>query len=480
MAEICVIYASENEEIARQLVSLLGKYYKVWWAGEITQGNWGKVVRTEIAASKVVVPVFSNSTVSKNIFVDELKFAAKLGCLILPFLIENVDLPFGFGQLNRIEALGWKGEENNPGYKLLERKIATELTSKEHTRSKLKRALTLKLQNKTLKLPCFIFSLSSFETQLHPHDGIRLFNFLIPHAGLISAHDMGRFCNDNEFFNDINKLRSLDTTIFLDSGNYEADRKEDKFSKNNPSGWKRECFQRVASKLQPDIAFAFDDTKPIGDLDSIAEKIIEDFRNDEKNIQPRNFSLCPIVHLPKKMYGVDAVKHAPVLVARIASVLDPIMVAIPERELGDGLVERFKAVHDIRRELNKLGSYYPLHLLGAGNPITMMALATAGADSFDGLEWCRTIADYDKGFLFHFQHFDCFKKQNFSRLQSPKIRRIISNPDTPYTIKAISYNIDFFNDWTKTIQDMITAGNEENLLKNVPNIGEKLFEELAK
>jgi hypothetical protein len=155
------------------------------------------------------------------------------------------------------------------------------------------------------------------------------------------------------------------------------------------------------------------------------------------------------------------------------------MIAIPERELGDGLLGRVKTVKSIRTALDALGRYYPLHLLGTGNPISMVALASAGADSFDGLEWCRTVANYDNGNLFHFQHFDCFRDVFLGRLQ-PEIRSIIENPEATYAARAISYNFDYFKDLTRTMQSMIHSGQVEHLMKMVPNIGIKLFKELTK
>jgi queuine/archaeosine tRNA-ribosyltransferase len=235
----------------------------------------------------------------------------------------------------------------------------------------------------------------------------------------------------------------------------------------------------VANIISPDIAFSFDETAPEGDIDEVTERIILNFREDENAIRPRDFPLCPIVHLPGKYEGTLA-ECAPRLIAKVTSELNPVMVAIPERELGDGLIERFKSVRDIRRALNELGKYYPIHLLGTGNPISMIAFAAAGADSFDGLEWCRTVADYNNGHMFHFQHFDCFNEQYLSRIQSPEIRKIITDPGASYVARVACYNLDFFNDWSKTMQDMIATDQIEHLLKNVPNIGNMLFEELMK
>ncbi len=455
----------------KELVSLLRKTWRVWWDEDITQGNWDETVQKALQNTKAVIPVFSRYSIKKNVFVDEVHLAQKNGCLIFPFFIDDVDPLLGFGRLHRTNAFGWDGDENHPGYQLLRKKIATEL--------ELKRATVLKLQNKILKLPCFIFSLSSFETQLHPQDGLKLFKYYNPAALLISSYDVKN--NDNrDFLHLVNEVRESSTVLFLDSGNYEADHKNDRFSEINKNGWRNEYYIDTVKKILPDIAFAFDDTNPEGDLDQVAEKIIKCFQKDEKSIQIRDSLLCPIVHLPKKADGMYDVESAPELIVKVTASLDPIMVAIPERELGNGIISRFKTIQNIRRRLNELGNYYPLHLLGAGNPLSIMAFAVAGADSFDGLEWCRTVADYDKGYLFHFSHFDCFKDQYLSRLRSSEIRKIISDSKASYTVQVISYNFDFFNDWLKTIQDLILTGQEEYLLKNIPYIGNSLLKELEK
>ncbi|KKM11545.1 hypothetical protein SY88_07520 [Clostridiales bacterium PH28_bin88] len=481
MTDICVIFASENETIAEKLVLLLRRSWNVWWAGDIAQGDWEKEVRSQISSTKAVVPVFSYHTADKKIFRDELRFAEKQERLIYPFFIDEVEPPLGFGHLNRTDAFGWNGDENHPGYKQLKQKIVAKLGEKQKDDNNLERTLTLKLENKSFKLPCFIFSLSSHETQVSPKDGVKLFQLLKPAATLISAYDAWKYMVDKDigkdFFNSVYELRQSSCTIVLDSGNYEAFRKDDRYSEENKKGWQKNYFREIAGVLSPDIAFSFDEVNPQGDIDEVADRIIRNFRQDEKAISPLDFPLCPIIHLPDKYEGTLA-GCASQLVAKVTSELKPVMVAIPERELGDGLVERVRTVRDIRKALNNLGKYYPFHLLGTGNPISMIAFAAAGADSFDGLEWCRTVADYNNGYLFHFQHFDFFSDHCLSRLQSHEIRRIIENPNASYVARVLSYNIDFFSDWTKTMQDMIAAGQVEHLLKYIPIIGTKLFKEL--
>jgi hypothetical protein len=109
----------------------------------------------------------------------------------------------------------------------------------------------------------------------------------------------------------------------------------------------------------------------------------------------------------------------------------------------------------------------------------MIALAAAGADSFDGLEWCRTVADYPTGYLFHFQHFECFSDSSLHRVQDQRVKRLIENDQASYTSRALSYNVDFFRDWARTMQNMVHSGQIEHLLRMVPNIGPQLFKDMS-
>lgn len=338
----------------------------------------------------------------------------------------------------------------------------------------------LKVQNKTLPLPCFLFSLSTHETQIQPAEGIKLFQFLEPSAVLISGYDAWNYLEKKiAYLRSIENLRRSNCILFLDSGNYEAYRKNDRLSKTNKDGWRRARFRQMANTLIPDIAFAYDKISPTGGIDEIAEAVISSYRADQRAFGAKDLPLCPIIHLPDKFKGTPS-EWASQIGIRVVSELDPIMLAIPERELGDGLIERFKTVRAIRLALNNVGRYFPIHLLGTGNPLSIKAFAAAGADSFDGLEWCRTVANYDNDNLFHFQHFDCFRDRYLTRVQSQKIRKILENPDVSYGAQVASYNVDYFTELMRTVRDMIISGQVEHLLKTIPDIGTRLFQELKK
>ncbi|MCI1278996.1 MAG: toll/interleukin-1 receptor domain-containing protein [Nitrospira sp.] len=482
MSEICVIYLSEDEPIVGKLVSLLRKHWDVWWARDIAHGDWEEAVRAKILKSSAVVPVLSQYAKGerKTIIKDEMRYAKKQGKPIFPFLIGTADVPFGFGDLSHTEAHDWNGEEGLQGYQQLKEKIAKTIGKGRTAPCRIQRAQELIVRGKALQLPAFVFSLSSHETQVTPKEGASLLHILEPGAALVSAYDAWKYYDrDRAFYFSMEQIRKSKDVLFLDSGNYEAYRKNDRHSSNkNPTGWHKDHFRETAHRLSPDLAFSFDAINPKGEPDQIVARVVKNFLADDRALRGRDFPLCPIIHLPREFTGTRALCAARI-VSGVARVLDPLMLAIPERELGDGLLERAKTVRDIRKALNGLGRYYPLHLLGTGNPLSMYALAAAGADSFDGLEWCRTVVDYERGFLFHFQQFEFFRQMRFHRIKDLRIRDLIEDPKATYGAKTLGFNIDFFKDWTRAMQGMIHQGQTETLLNMVPYVGPQIFKELS-
>lgn len=480
MADICVIYASEDEEIVDKLVKLLRNEWNVWWARDISHGPFEEHILNAIKDAKAVLPVISGYISNKPIFQDELDIARKQNKPVFPFVISDVNMPLGHGRINRTDAFGWNGDGGHKGFKQVREKITKVVSPSKLSNGELLRPQQLIIRGKMLKLPSFVFSLSSHETQISPQDGIKLFQAFMPATGLVSAYDAWELISKKQpFIGSIKQLKKTNHVLFLDSGNYEASRKNDRKSAENKGGWSVEKYREIAATISPDIAFSFDNTKLKGKIDYVVKSIVRNFRNDEDAIWGRDFPLCPIVHLPPGEMETIA-ERAAHIIAAVAAELNPIMIAVPERELGDGLRERFITVLKIRNALNALGKYYPLHLLGTGNPISMRALAVAGADSFDGLEWCRTVADYDNGRLYHFQHLDLFQDIYLLRLQQ-RTKDAIENPKVEYSGKVGAYNLDFFSDWAQTSQNMIHTGQGEYLLKlAVPNIGTMLSKYLSK
>jgi queuine/archaeosine tRNA-ribosyltransferase len=291
----------------------------------------------------------------------------------------------------------------------------------------------LQLVNKKLILPNFIPSISSIKTNYHPVDYLRILNKIGYPNYLISAYDIYYSFNSyiNEFEKLINESNEKGQIIFLDSGNYEYF-----WNKFNP--WHKTLYYRKLKKFRVDFSFSFDgkviDNQNI--VDSVCERVLEQ----------ENFAGSSIVIPIVQVSNTSIIDN----VFEVAEKLDPFIIAIPERILGDGILKRSKMIKSIRHKLNSTGKYYPLHLLGTGNPRSILAYIYAGADCFDGLEWCQTFVEPNTGILYHFQQGDIFLT-NVDR-------------DINYTTNILLNNLKYYNSFIDEIQNTIKNQTFEKML----------------
>jgi len=124
------------------------------------------------------------------------------------------------------------------------------------------------------------------------------------------------------------------------------------------------------------------------------------------------------------------------------------MLAVPERRLGDGVIERARAVRAVRSELDKQGRYVALHLLGTGNPISIALYAAMGADSFDGLEWCQTVVDHDSALLYHLSQADFFAGQT-----------AWGDAELSFQARTLAHNLEFYAAWMHRLRAAMAAGS---------------------
>jgi tRNA-guanine family transglycosylase len=169
------------------------------------------------------------------------------------------------------------------------------------------------------------------------------------------------------------------------------------------------------------------------------------------------------VHAPRNANGDINFSLIPEALKLVCLKLRPAAVAIPERELGDGILARAKMVHAIRKTLNSLGFYQPLHLLGTGNPLTIAILSAVGADSFDGLEWCRTVANSGTGGLYHLQQYDFFAWQS-EEYASAIVKEAVTSKTIEYSGKVIFHNLEFFLTWMNDLRESLRNGKIERFL----------------
>ena len=282
-----------------------------------------------------------------------------------------------------------------------------------------------------LALPVFFPSVSSVKTNLLPLDYIRILNSLSALNGqfLVSAFDLQNAgISRKAMQSELALARNKGTVILMDSGNYES------YWKNAMEVWLPNTFHGVLHEFPCCMAFGFDKQQPPEDPAIHIRLLVDRYEQDQATAD--SIPIIPIVHGEP-----DQLPHLLSELARLSGIK---MVATPERSLGDGLFDRAKTVKKIRRSLNDLDHYVALHLLGTGNPLSIAVYSIAGADSFDGLEWCQTVVDHNTGLLFHFTHADLFKAQTRWGYE-----------DLPFTVRVLAHNLEFYSSWMMGLREAI-------------------------
>ncbi len=445
MADICIIYARKDATaIPSALEAVLSPDWTVWWDGHIVDGDYRAAIETAIRACHILVPIWSGEATLNAHMHDELRIAANAGASIMPLRIHEADAPMGYGSLQATAVLGWMGEPDRP-----ELKVFRDLVRKAiEKRTPNIRPKTISL-TRDIDLPGFFYSVSSHETRLEPAAALRALDMFGVPSLLVSAYDTGPDAPAG-IRTALEKRRDAGAVVLLDSGNYERARKGDK-------SWTFARY-RAALKVTPhDAAFSFDTLNPRGGVDKIADAAI---RAARRTADHTGAPIIPIVHLPRRADGDYEVELAGPLMRRVAQALRPAMIAIPERELGSGVFARARAMDRIRHALKGIGWYQPVHVLGAGNPIGLALLSAAGADCFDGLEWCRYAVDGEQAQLHHFQLFEMFEYQ-LAVADSAVAAAAATLEGVSYTTRTVMHNLDFYETWLKQLR---TALRDEKQL----------------
>ncbi len=110
MADIFISYAREDHDTAEKLAAVLeAEHWSVWWDRSLLAGDdWLKIIERELNQARCVVVLWSRAGVASDFVVDEARRGFKRSVLI-PVLIERVDIPLGFGGRQAEDLTGWSG-----------------------------------------------------------------------------------------------------------------------------------------------------------------------------------------------------------------------------------------------------------------------------------------------------------------------------------------------------------------------------------
>jgi len=124
--DIFLSYASEDRPKAATVASALeGEGWSVWWDRSIPAGKtFAEVIEEALHAAKCVVVLWSRASIESEWVKLEADRAARRRVLI-PVLVEDVEIPFEFSRIQAANLVTWKGSRSDPNFVSLTDSIAT-------------------------------------------------------------------------------------------------------------------------------------------------------------------------------------------------------------------------------------------------------------------------------------------------------------------------------------------------------------------
>jgi len=305
---------------------------------------------------------------------------------------------------------------------------------------------------KELSTPFFFPAISTVKTNFGVLEYLSIIEKTSYPGFLISSYDIFHLSKKDRqnILKKVSEITNRKIVTLLDNGNYEAYWYHD-------ADWDFDKFKSVLTNITVDFSFSFD-------------VFWEDCKDKEEYIQESISSIAktagnqklgttiPLIHSVPKMF--------PEVIRDIVDGINPEIIAVPERELGVSIFERVKTVKSIRQSLDDTGRNIPLHLLGTGNPISILVYTYYGADLYDGLEWCQTLINPKTMILSHFSHGDFIE----CTCDACKAQNL------PYHVRILVHNLLFYKSFIEKIKESIKEDTYEKLLKKYLN--ERVFNKM--
>ncbi len=120
MRDIFLSYSSKDKARAQIIAEAFeAKGCSVWWAPKIPPGKtWDEVIKEALNSAKCVIVLWSHKSVSSDWVKEEAEYGKKRRILI-PVLIDDVEIPFGFGRIQAAKLIDWDGTPPHPEFDLL-------------------------------------------------------------------------------------------------------------------------------------------------------------------------------------------------------------------------------------------------------------------------------------------------------------------------------------------------------------------------
>lgn len=300
------------------------------------------------------------------------------------------------------------------------------------------RQIDLTIKGKTLVTPTYFPAISSYDVKYTFRSLIRHFRYY-PRV-LISAYDWHFLPNRirREIRSEIEKI----PFVFFDSGVFEASRKGDE-------RWTEELHNKAMSKIRFDFHTSFD-VLPSKPVKNFMQKTIDGILRSREQCDNEGF--VPIIHGSPKVL----VKTVCKLTQNHSNLCN--FIAVAERDCGNSIFEKAQTVHRIRNLLDSGGQQNHsriLHLLGCGDPISILLFVFAGVNSFDSLDWIKYAFHPDRFALANFSHLDLLNCDCI----------FCSGSKKNYVARVLMHNLWFYQNCFQQIKTRIEENTLDSLLK---------------
>ena len=120
MSEIFISYASEDRPRAKIIAEALEHQgYSVWWDVVIPPGKtFDEVIKEELDSTKCIIVLWSWKSILSDWVKEESSEGVKRKILI-PVLIDDVEIPLGFKRIQAARLIDWSGTLPNPEFDIL-------------------------------------------------------------------------------------------------------------------------------------------------------------------------------------------------------------------------------------------------------------------------------------------------------------------------------------------------------------------------
>ena len=314
------------------------------------------------------------------------------------------------------------------------------------------------MDRKTLLTPAYFPAVSSYGVKYSFQTLVRLLIAYSYPRILISAYDFHLADNmvKKALSEEIRSYFEKGCFVFADSGIYES------YWKANAS-WSFELYKTAVREMDFDFYSSFDvlpTTKDVGGFaKETADRILASRRLSDKP------GFMPILHgiRPDLLVSLTSsfVREHPSLST---------FIAIPERDCGDSLVEKAQTIIKIRKILDgddDSNHHRMLHILGCGNPISLLLYSYCGASTFDSLDWVKQAIDPQRLTINDFSHLE------LTGCQCP----VCASTKRDYTEKVLLHNLLFYQNHMLQIQTLIRNNEIRQFLSK--HVGQNILDKIA-